>query len=165
MTAIIFWVEGFIVDCKSDVNWKIRHFEQLSRNKLYKILRKRIDVFVVEQECPYPECDGKDRDAFHIYALDDDTIVAYARIIKPGVSYQETSIGRVLVDQAYRGKGLGRKVMEKSIQFIREEMNEDQIRISAQEYLLDFYREMGFQKQSDVYLEDGIPHIEMLYQA
>lgn len=147
------------------VDWNIKYFEQLDRNELYKILRQRIDVFVVEQECPYPECDGKDKEAYHIYAVDDDIITTYARIIKPGVSYQEASIGRVLVDKDYRGEGLGRELMERSIQFILNEMKEDQIRISAQEYLLDFYRDLGFEKRSDIYLEDGIPHIEMLYQA
>jgi ElaA protein len=147
------------------MNWIIKSFEQLDCDELYKIIRERINVFIVEQECPYSECDGNDRNSYHLYARDEGKIIAYARILKPGISYKETSIGRVLVKENYRGQGLGRKLMEKSLKFVLNEMGEKKVRISAQEYLLDFYSGLGFVKESDTYLEDGIPHIEMLYQA
>ncbi|RKD34386.1 GNAT family N-acetyltransferase [Thermohalobacter berrensis] len=146
------------------MEWKIKHFNELTTNGLYEIIKQRINVFVVEQKCPYFECDDKDLDSYHIYATDNNEIVAYARIIPPGVSYKEASIGRVLVKKDYRGNGLGRSLMERAIKYIIDELREDRIRISAQEYLLNFYKSLGFKAVSGTYLEDGIPHIEMLYE-
>ncbi|SJZ52884.1 GNAT family N-acetyltransferase [Selenihalanaerobacter shriftii] len=147
------------------MEWKINHFSELDTAELYEILKQRINVFVVEQDCPYPECDDKDFDSYHLYAAKGDKVVAYLRIILPGVSYEEASIGRVLVHREYRGNGLGRELMERAIEYIEEELQEDSIRLSAQEYLLDFYKSLGFKTVSDTYLEDGIPHVEMLYKS
>ncbi len=143
---------------------KIKRFSELSIQELYKIIEARINVFVVEQNCPYQECDNKDQGSFHLFYLDQDQIAAYLRIIPAGISYQEPSIGRVLVKNNYRREGLGFKMMEDAVLFIKNNLDSDRIRISAQEYILDFYQELGFKVVSDRYLEDDIPHFEMLYK-
>jgi len=145
------------------VEWNIKAFDELTTEELYRIIKERVNVFVVEQDCPYSECDGKDINAFHIWAEDDGRLVAYARALLPGVSYREASIGRVLVNEDYRKEGLGRELMKRAIRFIEEELQQDSIRISGQEYISDFYKNLGFEVVSDIYLEDGIPHLEMLY--
>lgn len=98
------------------------------------------------------------------FAHDNGIIIAYLRILEKGISYDEISIGRVLINKDYRGKGLARKLMLKAIEFIENNINEKEIKISAQAYLLDFYRSLGFNEVSEVYLEDNIPHIDMLYK-
>ena len=145
------------------MNWRVKHFDKLKKETLYDILKERVDVFVVEQECPYPEIDGKDKNSYHLWAEKNGNIIAYTRIIPRGISYDEASIGRVLVRMDQRGRGLGRKLMEKSINYLKEKLEEDEIRISAQERLYDFYVSLGFEQVSEMYLEDGIPHIEMYY--
>lgn len=143
---------------------KIKRFSELSTQELYKIIEARINVFVVEQNCPYAECDNKDQNSFHLFYLDQDQIAAYLRIIPAGISYQEPSIGRVLVKNNYRRKGLGLKMMGDALSFIKNNLGSDVVRISAQEYILDFYQELGFKVVSDRYLEDDIPHFEMIYK-
>lgn len=145
------------------MNWKIKHFNELTLAELYKIVKQRINIFVVEQNCPYSDCDNKDLDSYHLYASEESQIIAYLRILLPGISYKEASIGRVLVVQKHRGKGLGTMLMKKGMNFIKKELNESIIRISAQEYVLNFYKDLGFKVVSDTYLEDGIKHKEMLY--
>ncbi|SIQ23695.1 GNAT family N-acetyltransferase [Halanaerobium kushneri] len=140
----------------------IKKFEELSNQELYKIIEARINVFVVEQDCPYNECDNKDQHSFHLFYQDQKQIAAYLRIILPGISYKEASIGRVLVNREYRREGLGLEMMEQAISFIKNNLGTDSIRISAQEYILNFYRSLGFEVVSDRYLEDNIPHFEML---
>lgn len=147
------------------MKWKVKHYNDLRADKLYDILKERVDVFVVEQDCPYPEIDGKDKDAYHLWAEKNGKIITYTRILLPGISYKEASIGRVLVRMDYRGKELGRELMERSIEYVKEEMGEEKIRISAQERLADFYISLGFEQVSEMYLEDDIPHIEMYYDA
>lgn len=145
------------------VNWKIKRFEELSTTELYEILRVRADVFVVEQTCVYQDLDEKDKNAYHLFCEEDGTVIAYLRILDKGVSYSEISIGRVLTSWSSRRKGLGRELMQNAIHFIVEELQETRIRISGQLYLKDFYESLGFETVSEVYLEDDIPHIEMLY--
>ena len=145
------------------MEWKVKHYNDLKKDTLYNILKERVEVFVVEQECPYPEIDGKDKKSYHLWAEDNNEIIAYTRIIPKGVAYEESSLGRVLVKMNQRGRGLGRKLMNKSIDFITKELDENEIRISAQERLCDFYVSLGFEKVSEMYLEDEIPHIEMYY--
>jgi ElaA protein len=140
----------------------IRPLKLLDSLELYKLFKLRVDVFVVEQKCPYQEIDNKDINAIHIYLKDDDNIVAYLRVLPPGLSYKEASIGRVLVNQEYRGKGYGRQIMEEGIKYCKNKYSKD-IKISAQAYLEDFYKSLGFEKTSNVYLEDNIPHIDMVY--
>lgn len=146
------------------MNFKIKHFNQLNTDILYKILKARIDVFVVEQNCPYPECDNKDQQSYHLYYEEDGEIAAYLRILPAGLSYIEPSIGRVLVAEKFRRQGYAEKMMKTAADFIKKEFSADSIRISAQEYLNDFYQSLGYKNVSEVYLEDDIPHIEMLFK-
>lgn len=142
--------------------WVIKKFEELTSEELYALIKSRIDVFVVEQACAYEETDNKDQHAVHLYIERNGIIAAYARLLPAGVSYPQASIGRVLVNQAYRGKGYGRHLLEKSIRFIKKEWQENEIKIGAQSHLQPFYASLGFEAVSEVYLEDGIPHIEMV---
>lgn len=142
----------------------LKKFDELSNQELYKIIEARINVFVVEQNCPYHECDNKDQKSFHLFYQDEDQITAYLRIIPPGISYQEASIGRVLVREEFRRSGLGFKMMQQAIAFIQQNFNTELIKISAQEYILDFYKNLGFKVVSDRYLEDEIPHYQMLFK-
>lgn len=136
--------------------------EMFSPLELYKVFKLRVDVFVVEQECPYEEIDNKDINAKHIYLKDKEHIVAYLRVLPPGLSYKEASIGRVLVNMKYRGKGYGRQIMKEGIEYCKSHYTGD-IKISAQAYLQKFYESLGFERISKVYLEDNIPHIDMIY--
>lgn len=142
--------------------WKIKRFKDLTVEELYKILRLRSSVFIVEQECIYQDCDEKDLQAYHLFCIDNNKLIVTLRIIDKGVSYDEVSIGRVAVDKEYRRNNLGRKSMEKAISFIKETYGETDVRISAQVYIKDFYKSLGFKEISQEYLEDNIPHIEMI---
>ncbi len=142
----------------------IKPFNELSVQELYGILRLRSDVFVMEQQCIYQDCDNKDLDAVQLFYVDKGEIVAGVRLLKRGVSYDEVSIGRVVTTPTYRHLGIGRQMMLQAIEYIEKEWHETEIRISAQQYLVAFYESVGFKVVSDVYLEDDLPHIEMLYQ-
>ena len=144
------------------MNFILKTFDQLTNNELYNILKERTAVFVVEQNCPYLEVDGKDLQSYHLYIEENDEIIAYLRILPRGVSYEELSIGRVLVKKEHRGKKLGHQLMAFALQFIQNELNETTIKIQAQAYLLNFYASFGFQAISEIYLDDNIPHIDML---
>lgn len=146
------------------MEWIIKKYKDLTIEELYNILKVRNEVFVVEQKCPYQDCDGKDQFSYHLFSEDNKKIVAYCRIVEKGVSYDEISIGRVLVIEKYRSKGIARELLINAIRFAEETLNETTIRISGQVYLKDFYKSLDFKEVSDVYLEDNIPHIEMLYQ-
>lgn len=146
------------------MHWKIKNFNELSTEELYKILQLRSEVFVVEQECIYQDCDKKDINAIHLFCIENGEVIATLRILNKGVSYDEFSIGRVAVKKEYRRKQLGRKSMEMAINYIEETYGNNPIRISAQCYIKDFYKSLGFIEVSDIYLEDDIPHIEMLYE-
>ena len=145
------------------MNWKIKKFNELNAEEIYKILALRNEIFIVEQECPYLDCDGKDFNSYHLFAKENGEIVAYLRILEKGVSYDEISIGRVSVKQSYRGRGISREMMLKAIDFIENNLFENTIKIQAQAYLLKFYSSLGFKAVSEEYLEDNIPHIDMLY--
>ena len=147
------------------MQWYIKTFEALDKKELYGILRLRAAVFVVEQDCPYQDVDNKDFKAVHLFAIDKDAVVAYTRIFYPGDYFQETAIGRVVTDLAYRHTGLGKELMQKSIVYIKNHIRAKTIRISAQLYLKKFYESFGFQQVGDSYLEDGIPHIGMLWRV
>ena len=140
-----------------------KKFEKLTSVELYEIIKLRIDIFVVEQNCPYPELDRKDYKAIHHFIKDNDEIVAYLRILPKGVSYDEMSIGRFIVKKDHRGRGFAKKILKNAINYIEKELNETEIRLSGQKYLEKFYNSFGFDTVSDVYLEDDIPHVEMLY--
>lgn len=145
------------------MQWEIKAFDQLSLQELYTILTLRTNVFVVEQACPYPELDGKDPNCLHLLGTINGELVAYLRILPAGLRYDEVSIGRVVIKPSHRGKGLGRLMMEQAIHCITNEWKESQIKIGAQAYLEKFYQSLGFEPVSEVYLEDDIPHLDMLY--
>lgn len=145
------------------MHWEIKAFDQLSLQELYTILTLRTNVFVVEQACPYPEVDGKDPNCLHLLGTINGELVAYLRILPAGLRYDEVSIGRVVVKPSHRGKGLGRLMMEQAIHCITNVWKESQIKIGAQAYLEKFYQSLGFKPVSEVYLEDDIPHLDMLY--
>ena len=141
---------------------EIKKYEELTLDELYEILKIRVNVFVVEQKCPYPELDDKDKKAYHVWLRENGMIKAYLRVLRAGVSYEEASIGRVLTTE--RGKGYGEKIFAKGIEIAREKFNADKIRIGAQLYAKGFYERFGFRQVSEKYLEDGIYHIEMLLE-
>lgn len=147
---------------KSNLIWKIKTFEELSTDELYKILKTRVNVFVVEQTCPYPELDDYDQKALHLWSESDDEVLAYCRIFEPGIKYREASIGRVLTNLNYRNLKLGRILITFAINTIETRFRTSAVRISAQDYLLRFYNDFGFQDTGKKYLEDDIPHTEML---
>ena len=140
----------------------IKHFGELSPDELYDILKARVDVFVVEQECPYPELDGKDKDAYHIFLRDENGIAAYLRVLKGGVSFDEPALGRILTTR--RGEGLGAKIVNEGIRFIEKQLGAEKIRIEAQVYARGFYEKLGFRQCSEPFTDDGIEHIEMLWE-
>lgn len=146
------------------MEWKIKRYKELTIEEIYNILKVRCEVFIVEQQCPYQDCDGKDERAYHLFLENNEDIIAYLRILEKGVSYEEVSIGRFLVAKNYRKKGIAREMLTKGINFIEESLNETSIRISGQVYLKEFYESHGFKIVSDIYLEDNIPHVEMLYK-
>lgn len=140
-------------------------FKNLTVDELYDLLQLRSAVFVVEQTCIYQDMDDKDKKAMHLLGYNNGKLVAYARVLAPGISYKEASIGRVVVDGNNRGKSYGRVVMRKAINYVPEEFNTNEIVISAQYYLLKFYSELGFVAEDEIYLEDNIPHIKMRYKC
>jgi len=144
------------------INWFIKRFDDLSLHELYAILQLRNEVFVIEQNCVYPDLDNKDQPAYHLMGWKNDILIAYTRIIPPGVSCPEPSIGRVATSPSARGEGIGRQIMEKSIEHIYKTYGTTPVKISAQLYLKKFYTDLGFSPTSDVYLEDGLDHIEMV---
>lgn len=146
------------------VNWTNKSFYELTTTELYAILKLRSEVFVVEQDCVYMDPDDKDQHSFHQMGWMNEILVAYSRIIPQGISYSEASIGRVVTAPAFRRNKLGRPLMEHSIHNAFQQFKCNTIKIGAQGYLQQFYESLGFVKTSEVYLEDGIPHIEMLLE-
>lgn len=145
----------------SRIIWKIKTFDEFTVPELYAVLKARIDVFVVEQNCPYPDLDGYDQKAVHIWAEEDGEVLASCRIFDQGIKYDEASIGRVLTTEKARGKNLGRQLIAYAITTIENRFRTSEIRISAQDYLLRFYGGFGFEDTGKKYLEDDIPHTEM----
>lgn len=143
------------------MEFKIIPFQQLSLQQLYDILQLRSEVFVVEQDCVYQDIDNYDQVAMHVLAYDEKTLVAYARILPPKTYFEETSIGRVITKETHRKLKLGHKLMQECIEFIKKTYLEQNIKISAQQYLIEFYKQHGFIPKGEGYLEDGIPHIAM----
>ena len=141
--------------------FNIKRFNELSTHELYVILQLRSEVFVVEQDCVYQDLDNKDQNAYHVLGVLDNEIVAYARIFKPGDYFLESSIGRIVVKKEFRKFQYGYKLVENSIQFIENNLQQNTILISAQSYLTKFYNSLGFTQVGEEYLEDGIPHISM----
>lgn len=144
---------------------EIRTFQSLAPDELYAILKLRQEVFIVEQNCPYLDCDDKDQKSHHVMLYDSHKIlIAYARVLPPGLSYDEVSIGRVVSSPTVRRTGAGRKIMQAALEFIRSTYGNVPVRIGAQSYLIEFYRSFGFEP-FEAYMEDGIPHTIMLKKA
>jgi ElaA protein len=146
------------------LTWIYKAFDELTTTELYAILQLRSEVFVVEQNCVYQDVDGKDKKSFHLMAWQGDELVAYTRLVAPGVSFPEASIGRVITSPRQRGLGIGIILLEKSITHILETYHTNKIRIGAQLYLKKFYEGFEFVAEGDEFLEDGIPHIEMVLE-
>jgi len=144
------------------LNWIFKKFDELTAAELYSIMQLRNEVFVVEQNCVYQDADDKDLLSMHLCGWDGTKLVAYTRIIPQGISYTEASIGRVVTSPAYRKTGAGRQLMKESISRCFGQFNCNAIKIGAQVYLTAFYESLGFAPCSSQYLEDGIPHIEMI---
>lgn len=145
----------------STLQWSLVSFGQLSPVQLYAILKLRSEVFVVEQQCIFLDMDDKDQHCYHLMGWKDKELVAITRLVPPGISYSEASIGRVATSLSVRRTGIGKELMERSIAAVRDLFKSTTIVIGAQLYLEKFYQSLGFEKSSDVYLEDGIEHIEM----
>ncbi len=144
------------------MKFKIKSFYELSLDELYSILQLRSEIFVVEQDCVYQDLDFKDQKALHVFSIKNKKIITYTRIFKPGDYFKNASIGRVIVDEKQRKFSYGHDLMKASIKAVQEKFDTSEITISAQVYLKKFYESHGFKKVGLTYLEDGIPHIEMI---
>lgn len=145
------------------LSWSIKAFEDLTLREFHDLIALRIDVFIVEQNCPYPELDGKDEQSYHIIGRNEKyEIVATSRILPPGLSYPQVSIGRVVVAKNERMNNYGHDMMRMAFQFTLEKFGNTEIKISAQKYLESFYLSHDFVPTGKEYLEDGIPHLEMI---
>lgn len=146
----------------TEMKWDYKSFNDLTPTKLYAILKLRSEVFVVEQNCVYLDTDNKDQLSFHLSGWIGKDLVAYARILPPGLAFEEASIGRVVTNPLYRKIGAGRELMLQAIERTINQFDVSAIKIGAQLYLLDFYTSLGFKISGPQYMEDGIPHIEMI---
>lgn len=144
------------------MKWEIKKYSDLNVDELYALLQLRSEVFVVEQDCVYQDIDGKDQKAIHVVGYNEGELIAYARIFKKTDYFEEASIGRILVKQSYRKMEVGHRLLDYAINYINLTLKENKIRISAQKYLISFYQKHGFQVDGEGYLEDGIPHVNML---
>ncbi len=145
-----------------NITWSCKAFDTLSPGELYSILQLRNEVFIVEQNCVYQDCDDKDRQSYHFMGWEQNKLVAYTRLIPAGVAYNEISIGRVVTSPSVRGNKVGKELMRLSIEKLHELFGKSKIKIGAQLYLKSFYESLGFVQSSEVYLEDGIEHIKMI---
>ncbi|MFT4602767.1 MAG: ElaA protein [Arenicella sp.] len=144
----------------------IKHYKELDINEFHDLISLRIAVFVIEQNCPYQELDGLDKDAYHLIVTERDEIIGTLRILKPGASYEnEYGIGRVVSHEDHRGKRMGHLMMERTMLFFHNSLKTDKIRLSGQSHLTSFYEKYGFASTGKEYLEDGIPHTDMLFNS
>lgn len=149
-----------------NITWHCKPFEELTTEQLYHIIALREEVFIVEQNCPYQDADGKDFESYHVWAEASTGIpkvLAYARIVKRGVSYPEAAIGRVVASPKVRRMGLGKELVKVTLKCVEEIYGDVTLRLSAQSYLLGFYCGFGFEVITEPYMEDGIPHVGMIY--
>lgn len=143
--------------------WQNKAFDELTVRELYAIFQLRLEVFSVEQNAAYQDADGKDLQSFHISGFNEHgDLIAYARILPAGIAYDEVSIGRVVTSPKARGTGAGRELFTNALAFALNKSGNVPIRISAQSYLIKFYQSFGFETVGEEYLEDSLPHTEML---
>jgi ElaA protein len=152
------------MDPTTQIQWALKPFDRLTPNELYQLLRLRSEVFVVEQQCIYLDEDNRDQHAFHLMGWQSQMLAAYSRLFKPGDYFEEASIGRIITAPEMRHKGIGRSLVKKSIEITRRLYGNIPVKIAAQYYLRAFYRSFGFQTAGEIFLEDGIEHIEMILQ-
>ena len=141
---------------------QIKRFGELTAAELYEILKLRVDVFVVEQACPYPELDGLDKKALHLWLEDEDGVHAYLRVMDRGAESQYVSIGRVVARE--RRRGLGTRILKEGIRAARERLGAEAVYLEAQTYAVGLYEKQGFRPISEEFLLDGIPHVKMLLE-
>ncbi len=149
----------------NNIQWNIKTFQELRVEQLFEVLQLRVNVFVVEQQCAYPELDDYDRhpETRHLSGRNDvGELITYARLLPSGLRYAEVNLGRFVVKAEWRKKGIGHQLLQATLKEVSSCWPETPIRISAQDYLQAFYEQYGFVQKSEVYLEDGIPHIEMV---
>ena len=145
------------------MNWQHKSFDQLTTQELYDILQLRSEIFVVEQDCVYQDIDGLDQQSLHLFGYQEGVLVAYVRILPPGLAYPSVAIGRVVVKMTAREKGLGFAIMEHAHSLIAEKFPEEKsISIMAQSYLLNWYGKLGYVSEGPEFMEDGIPHHKMV---
>ncbi|EAS62635.1 putative ElaA-like protein [Photobacterium angustum S14] len=146
------------------ITWQCLSFAQLTTHQLYDALKLRADIFVVEQDCVYPDLDDNDRadDVYHLLGYQDGKLIAYLRLLNAGLTYDNVSIGRVVTAQETRGSGIGHQLLKQGLENAARIWPNATIEIGAQEHLIGFYSQYGFKQTSDMYLEDGIPHVDMV---
>lgn len=148
------------------VNFEIKHYSELTLDEFHDLVSLRMEVFAVEQNAPYNDLDGYDKKAFHLLGkTEEGNIISTARILIPGAKYDKASFGRVVLDKNYRGKGLGHEMVKQMNQFITDNFPKSGTQISAMLYLQKFYESHGFLRTSDVYLDCGIDHIDMIKES
>jgi ElaA protein len=147
------------------IAWRFAPFAELTPREVHDLYRLRAAIFVVEQNCAYQDLDGLDQNAEHLIAWSGKEVAGYLRVLAPGTRFADPSIGRIITTQSFRGSGLGREIVAKGIERARMRYPGRALRISGQVYLQKFYESFGFQTVSEQYLEDGIPHVEMLLQS
>lgn len=147
------------------LEWQIKPYSELSTNEFHDIIELRLKAFVVEQNCAYLDLDGKDKKCYHLLCRDGfGKVVATARILPKGLSYEnDAAIGRVVIDEEIRGHGIGHELMNHCLNYAQEEFGSIPVRISAQKHLEGYYNKHQFVSTGKEYLEDDIPHVEMLY--
>jgi ElaA protein len=143
------------------IDWSLKPFQELSLQELYDILRLRQEVFAVEQECVYNDCDGRDEPALHLAGRSDGRLIAYARILPPGIAGADVAVGRVVSSPAHRGTGLGKAVMKRALEAIDRLYGPVPVYLGAQTHLIRFYEAFGFVSGTP-FIEDGIPHTHMI---
>lgn len=148
------------------LDWQIKHYSDLNINEFHDLIALRLEAFVVEQNCAYLDLDGKDKKSYHLICRNGKgDIVATARILPPGIAYKDAAIGRVVIKDEIRGHGIGHDLMERCIKFASTEFGNCPILISAQKHLEKYYEKHGFLSTGKEYLEDGIPHVEMILES
>ncbi len=148
------------------LNWQFKIFTDLSLNELYDIIQLRSKVFVVEQNCAYQDLDGKDKKCYHLLCRDGKgDLVGTMRILPKGLAYSEVAVGRVVLEESVRGKENGHEMMKEAMKFILAEFGDVDVKLSGQKHLETFYNKHDFKSTGNEYLEDGIPHVEMMYTA
>jgi len=144
------------------MQYTLKKFEDLTNTELYDMLKLRQDIFIIEQACIYPDIDNNDEGAYHLLAFDAGKMIGCVRILHKGVTFEENSIGRVVTAESHRGRGIALEMMRKAMDFVKDELQETRIKISAQSYIIPLYAALGFEVVSEEYLEDDIPHVDML---